>query len=122
MGVDRTSYLIYGFKFTDEKEMKVLDDNYDELMEDDPYSGMFNNSDSDQTIVYDGMCGQYVYIGMKLAEIREDDFDNISVEISETEVMGLDKQLSDNMEEWPEYVQKLCRNKEPKLYFFVHVW
>ena len=120
MSVDRTSYLLYGFKFTDQKDFKVFHDNYDELMEEDPYSKLFNNSDSDQTIVYDGMCGLYVYIGMKLAKVNE--FDEKSVEISETEIIGLQKRLMDSMEEWPEYVQKLCRNKEPKLYFFVHAW
>lgn len=121
MGVDRTSYLVYGFKFENEDHRKIFDDHYDELMEDDPYWEFFNCNQSDQCLIFDAMCGEYVYIGIKLAELDEWD-DDISIEISEDEIYELKTKLNEYMKAWPDYVQNLCKGMIPKLYFFIHAY
>lgn len=121
MGVDRTSYLLYGFKVTKKRQMDVFDDHYDELMEDEPFSDMFNNEDSNQTIVFDSMCGNYVYIGVKLAELDEYDNDE-TVELDKEKLLKIDEELKKYMKDWPDYLLTLFNNVEPKLYFFVHAY
>lgn len=122
MGVDRTSYLLYGFKVEDEDKMDIIDgEHYEDLMEEEPYSSMFNNSDSDQTIIYDGMCGEYIYVGLKLAEIDEYD-DNETVELSIEELTKLNAKLKKAMEKWPDYLVDLFKDDTPKLYFFIHAY
>lgn len=121
MGVDRTSYLLYGFKVEDEKGMDIFDDNYDELMEEEPYSNIFNNSNSDFGIVYDCMCGNYVYIGIVLAELDEYD-DDETIELSVEELNDLNTKLVEAMKTWPKYLQDLLANMTPKLYFFIHAY
>ena len=121
MSVDRTSYLLYGFKFEDTKEMKTINNHYDELMEGTIFSNLFNNSDSDQTIVFDGMCGFYIYVGLKIAKMDEDEED-LAVEIDESELFNLKDKLKEYMSSWPDYLVDLCKDKTPKLYFFVHAY
>lgn len=122
MGVDRTSYLLYGFKVEDEETMDFIDgEHYDDLMEEKPYSLMFNNSKSDQTIIFDGMCGNYIYIGLKLAELDEYE-DDITVEIDKDKINNLENKLKEAMTSWPNYLSDLFKDKEPKLYFFVHAY
>jgi len=121
MGVYRTSYLVYGFKFKDKTDKKVFDDNYNDLMENTPYWEFFNNTRSDQCLIFDAMSGDYVYIGIKLAKLDEWD-DNISIEISEDEIYKLKDKLNEYMKAWPDYVQNLCKGMIPKLYFFIHAY
>lgn len=122
MGVDRTSYLLYGFKVEDEDKMKIIDvEHYEDLMEEEPYSSIFNNVDSDQTIISDAMCGEYIYIGLKLAEIDEYD-DNETVELSIEELTKLNDKLKKAMKEWPDYLVDLFKDDTPKLYFFIHAY
>ena len=66
MSVDKTSYLLYGFKVEDRGKLKILENMYDDLMETPPCSNIFNSTQSDQTIVWDVMCGKYVYVGILL--------------------------------------------------------
>ncbi len=122
MGVDRTSYLLYGFKVEDEDKMKIIDvEHYEDLMEEEPYSSIFNNVDSDQTIISDAMCGEYIYVGLKLAEIDEYD-DNETVELSIEELTKLNDKLKKAMKEWPDYLVDLFKDDTPKLYFFIHAY
>lgn len=121
MSVDRTSYLLYGFKVEDEKQMAVFDDHYEELMEEKPFSELFNNSESDQTIIFDYMCGNYTYIGIKLAEADEYDDDGY-VEIDKERLNNVDKELKEHMKNWPDYLLTLFNDVEPKLYFFIHAY
>ena len=121
MGVDRTSYLLYGFKVEDEKQIAVFDDHYEELMEEKPFSNLFNNSKSDQTIVFDGMCGDYVYIGVKLAELDEYE-DDETIELDKEKLFKVDEELKKYMKDWPDYLLDLFNNVEPKMYFFVHAY
>lgn len=121
MGVDRTSYLLYGFKVDNKKQIKIFDDHYDELMEESPYSEMFNNSKSKQTIVFDGMCGDYVYIGLCLAELEEYD-DRRAIEISGEDILYLNNKLFNAVDNWPKYLQDLFKGVTPKLYFFIHAY
>lgn len=123
MSVDRTTYLLYGFKFTSEEEMDKLDEYYEDLMDNEPYRLIFNDRSSDQTTIWDGMCGKYIYVGIKLAEI--DDFyngDEGCVEIPEKEMEDLKERLKEYMKSWPLYLLDLCRGHESKLYLFVHAW
>lgn len=121
MGVYRTSYLLYGFKFTEKNDIRAINKHYDELMEEKPYSNNFNNSRSEQALVYDYMCGEYVYIGIKLAKIDEYN-DNASVEVSEDEIDNLNNKLTEYMKSWPNYLVKLCKDNTPKLHFFIHAY
>ena len=121
MGVDRTSYLLYGFKVEAEKDMEVFDDHYEYLMEEKPYSEMFNNSKSEQTIIFDRMCGNYIYIGIVLAKLDEYD-DDISIEIPESELNNLKLKLFENMTKWPDYLKDLFSEEIPKLYLFIHAY
>ena len=118
MGVWRTSYLIYGFKIEDEARLDVLGDHEEELLFEEPYSEIFNGYDSDQTIISDVMCGQYAYIGLELAHI--DELDEGYYEWSEEQMTGLNERLKECMEKWPDYLRGICRDIEPKLYFFIH--
>ena len=123
MSVDRTTYLLYGFKFTSEEEMDKLDEHYEELVEKEPYRLIFNDQSSDQITVWDGMCGEYIYVGIRIAEIDgvysgEEGY----VEISEKDLENLKPRLDGYMESWPPYLLDLCRDHEPKLYLFVHIW
>lgn len=123
MSVDRTTYLLYGFKFTSEEEMDKLDEHYEDLMENEPNRLIFNDQSSDKTIIWDGMCGEYIYVGIRLAEI--DDFyngDSGCVEISKDDLEGLENKLYLGMESWPQYLQDLCKDHEPGLYLFIHAW
>lgn len=120
MGVDRTSYLIYGFKFDKKDDIKVIDDNYEELL-DGEYCEIFNNRYSEQTIVYDYMCKEYVYAGITVAKLDEYD-DDESIEIDDTEFYKLNNKLTDCINGWPDYLIKLIENKKPKLYFFIHAY
>jgi hypothetical protein len=119
MGVDRTSYLLYGFKFEDKKSMKVINNHYDELMEEPPYENLFNNINSDQTIIFDCMCGDYIYVGVKIFKADEYD-DDVSEEISINSLVSKSNMLLEYMKSWPDYLRKLCKDMEPKLYFFIH--
>ena len=122
MSVDRTSYLLYGFLFEKEEEMDIIDDeHYEDLMEEEPYSSIFNNSNSKQIAVFDCMCGQYIYIGIKLAELDEYD-DDCVCEIDEDRINGLKEELKSYIEKWPDYLVDLCKDKTPKLYFFIHAY
>ena len=121
MSVDRTSYLLYGFKVDKKKQIKIFKDYYDELMEEKPYSEMFNNSNSNQRIIYDYMGGDYVYIGIVLAKLDEYD-DNISIEIPEYELNNLKLKLFENMSKWPKYLLDIFYEEIPKLYFFIHAY
>ena len=118
MGVDRTSYLLYGFKFTNEKEKDVIDENWDDLMEDSPAAEIFNSSDSGQALVYDYMCGEYCYVGLVLAKVDEYDDDN-TIELNHEELYGLKDKLFECMKKWPNYLTDLCKDKFPKMYFFI---
>lgn len=120
MSVDRTTYLFYGFKFTEKNDIRVINKHYDELMEEKPYSENFNNSSSEQAIVYDYMCGEYVYIGIKLAKINE--YDEDSIELNHEELYGLKDKLFECMKKWPDYLRDLCKDKFPKMYFFIHAY
>ena len=120
MSVWRTSYLVYGYKFEEEKDMNVFNEHYDELDE-PPYSEMFNDEKSEQEIIYDGMCGNYAYIGIVLAKIDEDEYDGYA-EIDQKDVNGLDKKLKKYEEKWPDYVKDIVKDKDPKLYFFIHAY
>ena len=71
MSVDRTTYLLYGFKFTKKEELAIIDDNWEDLMWGDETREIFNSPGSKETLVYDGMCGNYAYIGLKLAKIDD---------------------------------------------------
>lgn len=122
MSVDRTTYLLYGFKFTKEKDLDVFDDNWEDLMESGPTYDLFNDPDSKQILVYDGMCGNYAYIGLKLAEIDEYCDDEGCVEIPKDDLEGLENQLYLGMGSWPQYLQDLCKDLEPGLYLFIHFW
>ena len=122
MSVDRTTYLLYGFKFTKEKDLDVIDDNWEDLMESGPTNDLFNDPDSKQILVYDGMCGNYAYIGLKLAEIDEYCDDECCVEIPKDDLEGLENQLYLGMDSWPPYLQDSCKDKTPGLYLFVHFW
>ncbi len=119
MSVWITSYLLYGYKFTKKKEIKIIDEHCEELMEEKPYSEMFNNDDSDQILVEDCMCGNYVYIGLKLASIDEDE-DDACVNISGNDIQDLKNKLYDHMKSWPDYLINMVKNYEPSLYLFVH--
>lgn len=119
MSIWNTTYLLYGFKLEKQKEIDTIDDHYEELMEEEPYSDIFDNEDSDQVLVYDGMCGNYVYIGLKLASIEEDE-DDPFVNISEDDVHNLKDKLLECMKNWPDYITKLTKNYKPELYMFIH--
>jgi hypothetical protein len=82
---------------------------------------MFNNEASDQTIIYDAMCGDYIYVGLKLAEIDEWD-DNETVELSIEELTKLNGKLKEAMKKWPDYLVDLFKDDTPKLYFFIHAY
>lgn len=121
MSVDRTTYLLYGFKFTSEEEMDKLDEHYEELVEKEPH--IFDCASSDQITVWDGMGGEYIYVGIRIAEIDgiysgEEGY----VEISEKDLENLKPRLDGYMESWPPYLQDLCKDKTPGLYLFIHVW
>ena len=123
MSVDRTTYLLYGFKFTSEEDMDKLDEHYEDLMENEPYRLIFNDQSSEQTTVWDSMCGEYIYVGMKLAEI--DDFyngDSGCVVVPRDKVVELKSRLDEYMKSWPPYLIDLCKGHEPELYFFIHAW
>lgn len=120
MGVNRDSYLLYGFKFEDKEIKKVFDDNYDELL-DGEYCELFNNTKSEQTIVNDYMSGDYVYIGIELGKLKEYD-DDVSVEINKDDMNSLEAKLYKCMESWPDYIVDLCKTRESKLYFFIHAY
>ena len=120
MSIDRTSYLLYGFKVTDKNQIEVFDDHYEDLLEEKPYSNMFNNTKSEQTIVYDYMCGEYIYIGLRLASVDEDD--ETPVELSESDLHNLNEKLNNCMSNWPDYLVDMFKNIEPKLYLFIHVY
>ena len=121
MSVWRTSYLMYGYKFEEENDMRVFDEHYDELMEEPPYSKMFNNEDSTQEIIFDVMCGNYVYIGIVLAKIDEDEYDGYA-EINKEDVNCLEMEIEECRKKWPEYVKDIAKDKQPKLYLFVHAY
>ena len=123
MSVDRTTYLLYGFKFTKKEELDVIDDNWEDLMWGDETREIFNSPGSKETLVYDGMCGNYAYIGIKLAKV--DDYwgetEEPCIEISQDHLGGrLENQLYIGMESWPSYLQDLCKDHEPGLYLFIH--
>ena len=119
MGVDRTSYLLYGFKIEDESKMNVINDHYDELMEEPPYENLFNNINSEQTIIFDSMCGDYIYVGIKIFKADEYD-DEVSEEISINSLVSKSNMLLEYMKSWPDYLVDMCKYMEPKLHFFVH--
>lgn len=121
MSVWRTSYLVYGYKFEEKKEMNVFNEHYDELLYEPPYSEMFNSKNSKQEIIYDGMCVNYAYIGIVLAKIDEDEYDGYA-EIENNDVSELESQLKKYEEKWPEYVKDIVKDKDPKLYFFIHAY
>lgn len=122
MSVDRTTYLLYGFKFTKKEELAVIDDNWEDLMNSGPTYEIFNSSDSNQIVVYDGMCGNYMYIGLKLAKIDDYWVESEScVEIPQDHLGGrLENQLYLGMDIWPSYLLDLCKDHEPRLYLFIH--
>ena len=118
MSVWRTSYLIYGFKL-EESELDVIDDHYEDITENEPLRDLFDNDEYGKgTIVYDGMCGLYTYIGVNLASIDEDSDEDIV--IPKNDILKLDNKLSDIMKILPSYLLDALKDKEPKLYFFVH--
>ena len=121
MGVWRTSYIVYGFKIEDEARLDTLGDYEEELLYEEPYCDIFNGDYSDQTIISDGMCGRYAYVGIELAHIDEDD-DEAYYEWSEEEMTGLNEKLKEGMEKWPDYLKGICQGLEPKLYFFIHAY
>ena len=121
MSVWITSYLLYGYKFIKKKEIKIIDEHYEELIEEKPYSDMFNNDDSDQILVEDTMCGNYVYIGLKLASVDEDE-DDACVNISENDIQNLKNRLEKCMKSWPNYLIDMVKNYEPSLYMFMHAY
>ena len=116
MSVEKTSYLLYGFKVTDKEEKKTLNIHYEDLMENDL---RFNCRNSEQRIVYDFMCGNYIYVGIVLAKIDEDESDT-SIEISDTNFNDLKARLDEYMKDWPKCLLNVVNDKEPKLYFFIH--
>lgn len=119
MSVERKSYLLYGFRFDEKFQIDTIRNNYDELME-DTYSDLFNSSKSDQTIVFDGMCGEYVYVGINVCVVEE--FDDSYREISINELVSMSNKLLEYKKAWPDYLQDLCKYMEPKLYFFVYAY
>ena len=122
MSVWKTSYLLYGYKIEDKKELDLLmDDHYEDLMEEKPYSNMFNNEKSDQQIVFDGMCGRYMYVGEVLASIDEDE-DAEWTSVSEKDLANLDARLKEHMKNWPDYLLDVVKDKDPMLYFFIHAY
>jgi len=121
MSVWRTSYLLYGYKFIKKKEIKIIDEHYEELMEEKPYSDMFNNDDSDQVLVYDGMCQDYTYVGLKLASVDEYE-EEPYVSISAEDVLNLKNKLEEKMKSWPDYLIDMVNGYEPRLYMFMHTY
>lgn len=121
MSLKRDCYLLYGFKIEGKPKIKVFDDNYEELMEKAPYSKFFNNCNSEQTIVFDCMCGEYIYIGIKLAKLDVEYDDTENVEISEGDINSLNDKLNEYMKLWPNYLFDLCNGRMPKLHFFINV-
>jgi len=120
MSIDRTTYLIYGYKIEDEKGIDSFDEHYEELFETEPYSKMFNNVNSDQTIVCDQMCGNYVYIGIQIAKLDYED--DASLEIDHDKLNELDGRLNEYMNHWPDYVLEIVKNKRRNLFCFVHIY
>ena len=121
MSLERDCYLLYGFKIESKSDIKVFNDNYEELMEKTPYSKFFNNCNSEQTIVFDCMCGEYVYIGIKLAKLDAEYDGTENVEFSEEDINSLNDKLNEYMKLWPNYLFDLCNGRMPKLYFFINV-
>lgn len=117
MSAEKTSYLLYGFKVEDRGKLKILENMYDNLMETPPCSNIFNSTKSDQTIVWDVMCGKYVYVGILIA--KKDEWDESGTEIDEKQFDFLKYKLKEYMYEWPEDLFELLKCGEPKLHFFI---
>lgn len=122
MSVWKDTYLVYGFKVTNQKLFELINDDwYDNLMEEEPYSKFFNNRNSAQGIIIDGMCGNYIYIGIKLARIEEDS-DDACINLKGTDVINLQAKLEKYMEEWPDYLVNALNDIEPGLWLFTHYY
>ena len=121
MSILRTSYLLYGFKLDKEKEINSISDHYEDLIIDDPYSKIFDNSESDQILVYDGMCQNYAYVGLKLASVDEYE-EEPYVSISAEDVLNLKNKLEEKMKSWPDYLIDMVNGYEPRLYMFMHTY
>lgn len=114
--IERTSYLIYGFRLGEQSDVDVIDDHHEELMENKPYSKIFNNVKSNQAIIED-LYGYYV--GIKLADVNEGDW----CEISEDDLLNLkNNKLLEYMNTWPDYLIDILKDKEPKLYMFSNAY
>ena len=120
MSVEKTSYLLYGFKVMDKEEKEVFNKHYEDLMENDPYSEMFNNKNSNQAIVFDPMCGKQIYIGIRLGKINE--YDEDSIEISNQDMNDVNMNLYQAIDKWPTYLKNMFKDVKPKLYFFINYY
>ena len=52
----------------------------------------------------------------------DEDEEDLAVEIDESELFNLKDKLKEYMSSWPDYLVDLCKDKTPKLYFFVHAY
>jgi len=84
MSVNRTVYIIYGMKLNDEQASNL----YDKWEEEDyPDWLHIGNAEDGIGYIYDGMSGEYAFVGKKQYEFDEyDDFGHITMDfLSEVE-------------------------------------
>lgn len=114
MGIDRTDYIVYGWKLpfklkNESGEINILDDKFLPFIEGRP--GV------DYLISYDGMGGKYIVFGKKLLSCDEYegsgwDFKDISIGIEDLDSKNLKDKFKELFEMNPEV--------EPKLFIYSH--
>lgn len=111
MGVDRTDYIVYGWKLpyevkNNEGEIDFWDDKFLPYIE--------GHKGEIFSIIKDGMCGEYTVFGVRLARSKDDgggwgfmyleppDFDPEKVKVKYLEVLGIEP------------------TEEPRMFIFSH--
>ena len=64
MGVDRSDYIVYGWKMKYSDDIDYYDDKFQKYLEGHP--------DVDETLVIDGMCGEYAVFGTYVDHVEDD--------------------------------------------------
>lgn len=121
MGVDYTSYTGFGIKLANEDNYDEINNLLEEASEDgDVYSLTFD--DDNIELIFDGMCGQYIYLLYKL-DSHEPLYDNDGLELSLTEFKEIIEKVAPAL---ADAVKKLglpnIEAKDVKFISFTHAW
>lgn len=115
MGVDRSDYLIYGYKLPiDYFKTKGVD-----IWEDEKYLPLIEGwKGEDYSIVHDQMCGNYYVFGYSIARANSNGFEFLELPVDGWPVTG--ERVKEKFSEAFGFTDETLG--EPKVLLFTHYW